>query len=141
MKKTLLDMSLVLFIVISLSLSVVASDALLGGTDWNIGIGTNKPEKNVNAPGDIRASDKLTLQDRLAAAQDVDRTIPEALEKDRAENASAGYGSLTTVLVEAVKELNAENEQLKQQNRALEARVSEIESTFAILTADGNVKD
>jgi len=40
LKKTLLDMSLVLFIVISLSLSVVASDALLGDTDWNIGIGT-----------------------------------------------------------------------------------------------------
>lgn len=135
MRKTLLDISLVLSIVISLYLSVFAADALLGDTDWNIGIATTNPDKNVNAPGDIRASGKLTLQDRLVAAQDVDRTIPGVAATDNGGIKASDYGKSTAELVAAVNRLHTDNEQLRKRNLALEARVSEIESALSVLVA------
>jgi len=47
-------------------------------------------------------------------AQDVERVIPELVSADETGYKAVSYNKLTAVLVEAVKELKAENERLRK---------------------------
>ena len=53
-------------------------------------------------------------------AQDVEKVLPELVSTDKQGYKSVDYTKLTPVLIEAVKELKAENELLKQRLDALE---------------------
>lgn len=53
-------------------------------------------------------------------AQDVEKVIPELVHTDNDGYKSVSYEKITTVLIEAVKELKAENENLRLRIKALE---------------------
>lgn len=55
-------------------------------------------------------------------AQDVDQIIPEVVHRDRDGYLSIDYARMTTVLVEAIKELKAENDLLKERIDRLEEK-------------------
>ena len=57
-------------------------------------------------------------------AQDVEKVVPELVSEDKDGYKSVSYAKLTAVLVEAVKELKAENQQQKE---LLEQQQSEIQ--------------
>ena len=55
-------------------------------------------------------------------AQEVEAVLPELVNSPDASYKTVDYTKLTAVLIEAVKELKAENEELKQRMAKLEAR-------------------
>jgi len=56
-------------------------------------------------------------------AQEVETVLPEAVSEDEEGYKWVGYSKLTPLLIEAVKELKAENEKLKQRLEALERKI------------------
>ena len=70
-------------------------------------------------------------------AQAVERVLPELVSEDRNGYKSVSYSKLTAVLVEAVKELNKENERqdklIKDQSIQFQKRQAEIEKLQAIV--------
>ncbi|MDM8562495.1 tail fiber domain-containing protein [Candidatus Marithioploca araucensis] len=65
-------------------------------------------------------------------AQEVETVLPELVSTDNDGYKSVAYGKLTAVLVEAVKELKAENAELKAQTMALKAIICEDHPKKAI---------
>jgi trimeric autotransporter adhesin len=63
-------------------------------------------------------------------AQDVEKVLPELVSEDKDGYKSVSYAKLTAVLVEAVKELKAENQQQKE---LLEQQQSEIQELRLII--------
>jgi len=65
-------------------------------------------------------------------AQEVETVLPEAVSEDEKGYKWVGYSKLTPLLIEAVKELKAENEQLKKQlksqNKLLTQRLEALET-------------
>lgn len=55
-------------------------------------------------------------------AQEVERQVPDLVRTDAAGYKSVQYANVTAVLVEAVKELKKENEELKSRIENLEAK-------------------
>lgn len=65
-------------------------------------------------------------------AQEVETVLPEIVSTDSDGYKSVAYGKLTAVLVEAVKELKAENAELRTQTMALKAIICEDHPEKAI---------
>jgi len=63
-------------------------------------------------------------------AQDVEKVLPELVSTDKLGYKSVDYTKLTPVLIEAVKELKAENDELQEQNNRLESRLSALENAM-----------
>jgi hypothetical protein len=63
-------------------------------------------------------------------AQDVEQVFPEVVSTDSEGYKSVAYDRLVAPLIEAVKNLKAENDVLKAQNEALERRITRLESTI-----------
>lgn len=63
-------------------------------------------------------------------AQDVEKVLPELVLTNKKGFKSVDYTKLSPVLIEAVKELKAENDILQEQNKQLESRLSELENAF-----------
>ncbi len=55
-------------------------------------------------------------------AQEIEKVVPELVNSDDEGYKSVEYSKLTALLIEAVKELKAENDGLKERIQALEAR-------------------
>ena len=60
-------------------------------------------------------------------AQEVEKVLPSLVSGENGEK-SVAYGNITAVLVEAVKELSAQNKALQKKNQELDQRVSALES-------------
>jgi Chaperone of endosialidase len=64
---------------------------------------------------------KLPERDQIGLlAEDVEKVLPELVFEDSNSNKSVAYIKLTAVLIEAVKELKSENDELKARIEALE---------------------
>ncbi|HUT29124.1 MAG TPA: tail fiber domain-containing protein [Sedimentisphaerales bacterium] len=61
-------------------------------------------------------------------AQDVEKVLPELVSTNKQGYKSVDYTKLTPVLIEAVKELKAENESLKQRLEALEKTLQQLQA-------------
>ncbi len=59
-------------------------------------------------------------------AQDVEAVIPELVSTDTRGYKAVSYNKLTAVLVEAVKELKAENEKLKEKTVQQQSQIDEL---------------
>jgi len=59
-------------------------------------------------------------------AQDVETVIPELVSTDTKGFKAVSYNKLTAVLVEAVKELKAENEQLREKTVQQQSQIDEL---------------
>ena len=57
----------------------------------------------------------LTLNDSSVVAQEIEKIIPEVVHTDENGYKSVAYGNITGLLIEAVKELKQEIEELKKQ--------------------------
>ena len=64
-------------------------------------------------------------------AQDVEKVLPELVSTNEQGYKSVDYTKLTPVLIEAVKELKAENELLKQRLDALERTLQQPQTVIA----------
>lgn len=60
-------------------------------------------------------------------AQEVEQVLPELVTKDEQGYEAVNYSKLPLLTIQAVKELKAENDSLKQQNAALETRLAALE--------------
>lgn len=67
-------------------------------------------------------------------AQEVEQVLPELVTKDEQGFRAVNYSKLPLLTLQAVKELKAENETLKQQNAALESRLEALEQMLQQLT-------
>jgi hypothetical protein len=67
-------------------------------------------------------------------AQDVEAVLPELVTKDEQGFLAINYSKLPLLTIQAVKELKAENEALKQRNAALESRLETLEQMMRQLT-------
>ncbi len=65
-------------------------------------------------------------------AQEVENVVPELVRTDEDGYKSVSYEKLSAVLVEAVKELKAENDALRTNNDALEARLARLETLLDV---------
>ncbi len=74
-------------------------------------------------------------------AQDLEKIFPEMVFTDEKGYKSVDYGRLTPVLVEAVKELSAKNEALKNKNEKIEARLEKLEALLLKTDADKMVTE
>ena len=63
-------------------------------------------------------------------AQDVEKVLPELVSTDKQGYKSVDYTKLTPVLIEAVKELKAENESLKQRLEAQEKMLQQLQTAI-----------
>jgi len=63
-------------------------------------------------------------------AQDVEKVLPELVSTNEQGYKSVDYTKLTPVLIEAVKELKAENESLKQRLEAQEKTLQELQTVI-----------
>ncbi len=61
-------------------------------------------------------------------AQDVEQVLPELVVNDGDGYKAVNYSRLPLLTIQAVKELKAENDRLKEQNAALERRLAAIEA-------------
>ncbi len=68
-------------------------------------------------------------------AQEAQKIIPEVVSK-KGEHLSMQYAPITALLVEAVKELKAENDQLKNKLTAFETRQAVIEDMLLAISTD-----
>jgi hypothetical protein len=71
---------------------------------------------------DEEKSDELQMG---VIAQEVETVFPEAVSHDNDGYMSVAYGHLVAPLIEAIKELHAENEALQERVEALEAKLQE----------------
>ena len=69
-----------------------------------------------------RDKDKEESHDIGLIAQEVEKTFPEVVSEDQEGYKSINYGKIVAALVEAVKELKTQNEELKAKIEALESR-------------------
>ncbi|MBP5667829.1 MAG: hypothetical protein IKO46_08205, partial [Salinivirgaceae bacterium] len=60
-------------------------------------------------------------------AQEVEKVLPELVYTDEAGFKSVDYTKLSPILIEAVKELKTEKDELEKKNNALEAKVERLE--------------
>jgi len=67
-------------------------------------------------------------------AQDVQKVFPEAVTKDEDGYLDFNMHAINVALVNAVNELNVENENLRNRNELLESRVSKLEKIFEAST-------
>jgi hypothetical protein len=65
-------------------------------------------------------------------AQDVEKVLPELVTEDKDGYKAVSYSKLTAVLVEAVKELKAENEALRTENVTLKKNIEKISKILGI---------
>jgi FtsZ-binding cell division protein ZapB len=72
-------------------------------------------------------------------AQDVEQVLPELVTKDEQGFRAVNYSKLPLLTIQAVKELRAENDALKQQNAALATRLEALEQTMQQLTGQQSV--
>lgn len=63
-------------------------------------------------------------------AQEVERVLPELVGEDEQGYKTVDYSKLPLMLLQAVKELRAENDSLRQQNAETAARLKQIEKTI-----------
>jgi hypothetical protein len=63
-------------------------------------------------------------------AQEVEEVFPEVVHTDSQGYKTVDYSKLTAPLIEAVKSLKSENEDLKERNANLEKRLAAIEATL-----------
>lgn len=68
-------------------------------------------------------------------AQDLEATLPELVRTDAQGYKSVAYDKMTAVLVEAVKELKAENDSLRAETDDLKAQLSRLDELEARLEA------
>jgi trimeric autotransporter adhesin len=61
-------------------------------------------------------------------AQDVKKELPELVSEDKEGYKGLSYAKLTAVLVEAVKELKAQNEKQKAEIEELRSMIKELKS-------------
>jgi len=69
-------------------------------------------------------------------AQEVENIVPEVVHEDQDGYKSVEYSHLTPLLIEAIKELHAENKALQSQNKTLQSQNSELNDKISILTTD-----
>jgi hypothetical protein len=62
------------------------------------------------------------------SAQEVNEVLPEVVSKGEDGYLSMEYSKITPLLVEAIKELKAENDRLKSENEAINSRLEKIEA-------------
>jgi len=60
-------------------------------------------------------------------AQEVEKTFPEVVSEDQKGYKSINYGEIVAALVEAVKELKAQNSELEAKNKDLWTRIDALE--------------
>jgi hypothetical protein len=63
-------------------------------------------------------------------AQEVERVLPELVSEDEQGYKQVDYSKLPLLMLQAIKELKTENDQLKQVNSALNARLHKVERTL-----------
>jgi hypothetical protein len=63
-------------------------------------------------------------------AQEVEQVLPELVSTDAEGYKAVNYSKLPLLTIQAVKELKAENDRLKEQNAALERRLATLESAI-----------
>lgn len=68
-------------------------------------------------------------------AQQVEQVLPELVTEDKKGFKSVNYSELPLVLLQAVRDLNAENRSVREENRKLEARLAALEALIAKSTA------
>ncbi len=68
-------------------------------------------------------------------AQELEKVYPELVATDKDGMKSVNYAQMTAVLLEAVKELSNENQNLKNSNQTLEAKVTSLSNTSAKVDA------
>ena len=66
-------------------------------------------------------------------AQEVEKYFPELVETDRDGFKSVEYSKLVAVLIEAIKELNGEIEQLKAENTVMKSDIQDIKASVEYL--------
>lgn len=81
---------------------------------------------------DLKPHDTTSLQIGLIV-QEVEILFPELVKTNDDGYKSVSYAHLVPVLIEAIKELSAENDQLKQENSSLEARQNHDDDRFAAM--------
>lgn len=79
-------------------------------------------------------------------AQDIEKLFPEMVHTDQAGYKSVNYGKLTPVLVEAIKEQQAQIDQLKAEKAAFQAELADLKANVmarleALETQKGNSKN
>jgi hypothetical protein len=67
-------------------------------------------------------------------AQEVERVLPELVTQDPRGFKAVRYNELALMLLQAIKELNAQNEQQAQAIRALQQRIEKLEKLVEVLT-------
>ena len=68
---------------------------------------------------------KLEMGVRVGViAQEVEKTIPEVVYTDENDTKSVSYERLTGVLIEAVKELKSENDDLRKDVEELKKKIN-----------------
>ncbi len=63
-------------------------------------------------------------------AQEVERVLPELVGEDAQGYKTVDYSKLPLMMLQAIKELKAENDSLRQQNAAIDARLKALEQTI-----------
>jgi len=66
-------------------------------------------------------------------AQEVDKVIPEAISKRKADKWTLDYNSITGYLVDCIKELKQENDTIKQENETLKTKVNSLETKIEMI--------
>ena len=70
------------------------------------------------------------------SAQEVLKVIPEVVSKGEDGYLSIDYGKMTPLLLEAIKELKAENDRLKAENEKMNSRLDNIEAAMSLSAAN-----
>lgn len=68
-------------------------------------------------------------------AQQVEKIFPEIIKTDSKGYKAMSYSQLAAPIVEAIREVNSENQKLKQENLSLKARLQKIEQVLGIIQA------
>ncbi|MHC1776285.1 MAG: tail fiber domain-containing protein [Lentimicrobium sp.] len=69
------------------------------------------------------------------SAQEVWDILPEAVSRGEDGYLSIEYGKMTPLLLEAIKELKAENDRLKADNQGMNLRLQNIEAMMSLITS------
>jgi hypothetical protein len=65
-------------------------------------------------------------------AQEIEKVYPQVISKNENDHLEVRYTELIPVLLQAIKELKAENDLLKQENEGVNARLERLEKIFEI---------
>jgi len=75
-------------------------------------------------------------------AQEVETVVPELVFTNETDGyKGVNYAEMTAVLVEAIKELKAENERLRSESRQMKNRLSQIETLLHAPVDSGNLNE